>query len=79
MKALVRVGYDTYAMDVDKALTLLELVATSEKYEEKYNSETRQTAFYVYPVEPREKVKELKLISDDLYKMASLAGKPIKD
>lgn len=76
MKALIRVGYDQYVMDIDRAITLLESLADAEVFQEKYDSETKTHSVYVYAQESKERVRELRLISDDLYKMAKLAGKP---
>jgi len=57
----------------------LELLEKAEAYEEKWRkNEDGGTTYHVYPLDP-EKVPSLKLVSDDLYRMAKLAGKPDKE
>ena len=77
MKASVQIGYKSYVMDAEKALTLLSLLDGAEIYEAKWENKT--TNHYVYPQESQECIRELKLIPDALYKLAKLAGKPNKD
>lgn len=77
MKATISIGYRTYVMDAEKALTLLEMLSDAEVYENKWDGKT--TAYYVYPQDSNDHIRELKIIPDALYRMAKLAGKPVKE
>jgi predicted DNA-binding ArsR family transcriptional regulator len=68
-----------FVLKTSDAVKLLELLEKAEMYEDKWRkAEEGGTTYHVYPLEP-EKVPSLKLISDDLYRMAKLAGKPEKE
>lgn len=68
-----------FVLKTSDAVRLLELLEKAEAYEEKWRkNEDGGTTYHVYPLDP-EKVPSLKLISDDLYRMAKLAGKPEKE
>ena len=76
MKAIVQVGYKSYIMDAEKALTFLGMLDQAEVYESKWDGKT--SAHYIYNQE-NDSVRELKLVPDALYRMAKLAGKPNKE
>lgn len=81
-KALIQVGYKTYVMDADAALHVAKALADAEEFERIYvpgeKSETgkSQYAYYVWERDTTEDTIRLELLSDNLYKMAKLAGKP---
>lgn len=77
MKATISIGYRTYVMDAEKAITLLEMLSDAEVYESKWDGKT--TAYYVYPQDNNDHIRELRILPDALYRMAKLAGKPVKD
>lgn len=76
MKAVIEIGYRSYVMEADKALTLLGLLENAERYEEKYRGSGQQTTYHVYEEETIDRYKTLKLIDDKAYNLAKLAGKP---
>lgn len=79
MKAIVNIGYKAYVMDAEKALTLLSALDNAEVYENKWDSATKQTSYYVYPQDSGDFIREMKIMPEALYRMAKLAGKPNKD
>jgi hypothetical protein len=75
MKAVVKVGWKDYVMDADKAITLLGMLEGAEVFESKWVDKTN--AYYIYPQDTEVGLREVRLIPDQLYKMAKLAGKPV--
>lgn len=80
----IDVGYKSLVMNKEDAMLLIGILERSEVYENKYHSETERkakgmTEQYTYHIYPNESQYSMKIISDDMYKMAKLAGKPVKD
>jgi hypothetical protein len=75
-RAVINVGYKDYILDAKDALTVLELLANAERYEQKYSPKT--TTYHVYEQESDNGISQLKIIHDNLYRMAKLAGRPEK-
>jgi len=75
-KAVMTIGgYVHFVMDVKAAAQVMEVLGGAEKYETKYRkAEEGGTTQHIYPADIE--AVTLKLISDDLYRMAKLAGKP---
>lgn len=73
-KAVIEIGYRSYVIDADKALTLLGLLEDAELYQEKYIQGGVNT-FHVYQNEEPQ-TTHLKLLPKKLYNLAKLAGKP---
>jgi len=67
-------GYGEYVLSPKDAVAIMEILQKSERYECKYVSGGDNT-HHVYP---STECLTAKLISDDLYRMAKLAGKPEK-
>jgi hypothetical protein len=79
MKATVSFGYRTYLMDVEKAVELLALLDGAEVFESKWVGSGGTTAYYAYPQESNDHIREMKIIPDAIYRIAKLAGKPTKE
>lgn len=78
-KAIVKIGYTDFILDTQKALTLLELLADAEIYEEKWHKkEEGGTTFHVYPQDTNEGLRQLRVIPNAFYHMAKMAGRPEK-
>ena len=76
----IRVGYNQYIMDNDKAVKIAELLEGTEIYEAKYHSAADgKDSFHTYHVYPSEDNFALELIPTAKYQLAKLAGKPSKD
>jgi hypothetical protein len=73
-KAIVKFGYTDYVMDLKDAVTMAEMLSKAEIYDSKYVAGGDNT-HHIYANEKQE-VGVIKLISDDFYRMAKLAGKP---
>jgi len=57
----------------------MEMIDKAEVWEEKWQSrEDGGTLYFAYPQDNEESIRSLKIIPDNLYKMAKLAGKPEK-
>lgn len=78
MKATISIGYRSYVMDVEKAVELLALLDGAEVFESKWAS-GGGSAYYVYPQDNNDCIREMKIIPDAIYRMAKLAGKPEKE
>lgn len=79
MKAVITLGYIDYVMPLEQATVIINALMTAELYARKgYSGDTRH---YVYPNDDDYRNQEfsMKLISDDLYRVAKLAGKPKDD
>lgn len=75
-KAVISLGYSKYVLDLKDAVAIAEMVCKAEVYEEKYTKEAG-TTHHIYP--NTKTLGTISLLSDDLYRMAKLAGEPGKD
>jgi hypothetical protein len=74
MKAIIQIGYTDYIMDVAGAIKLSEVLASAERYKSKGYGDT--AAYFVWSEPDKHTHQQLTLVSDDIYRMARLAGKP---
>ena len=72
-------SYISLVLSVKDALAMAEIMQRAEKYEKKYRRETGGESSYTYHVWPNPDEVVMRLISDDIYRMAKLAGKPEKE
>ena len=72
-------SYISLVLSVKDALAMAEIMQRAEKYEKKYRRETGGESSYTYHVWPNLGEISMKIISDDNYRMAKLAGKPEKE
>ena len=72
MPMVLSLGYGDIVLPTKDAVTLMEILEKAERYRQKYNSGNPST----YHIWPQDVEYTAKLISDDLYRMAKLAGKP---
>lgn len=63
-----------YVLSVKDAVTVAEILQKAEVWKEEYMNGGSNT-YHAYPAESK---IAMELISDDLYRMAKLAGKPEK-
>ena len=81
-KVVVTLGYKPYVMDPADGVALAEILGRAEMYEKKYHREEGdRDSYYTYHVWAQESddAFSLSVIPDELYKIAKLAGKPIKE
>jgi hypothetical protein len=81
---VVDIGYRKLVMTREKAMMLIECLESAEAYEEKWHSDEARKAkgmeeTYTYHVYTNESGYKMHIISDHLYALAKLAGKPAKD
>jgi hypothetical protein len=70
---VVTMGYQDFVMSPKDAFALSEVLGRVERYESKYHGSSVDNTFHVYP---NDKPFQMQVISDDVYRMAKLAGKP---
>jgi hypothetical protein len=78
-KALIRVGYNDYVMDISDAVTLMEIMSKAENYKVKndYKVTPNTTAYYIWDQEANNRdTVTISLLPDTVYRVAKLAGKP---
>lgn len=77
MPMVVSLSYGELVMPTEDAVTLLKILERAETYRHKYHNNgaggSSETTHHVYP---NDTPYHAKLISEDLYRMAKLAGKP---
>ena len=78
---IVTIGYQDYALPTKDAITLLELLSKAERYEDRYVSKdakenTMGEAYHTFHVYENDTVFNAKVIPNEKYRMAKLAGKP---
>jgi len=79
---VVELGYQSYVMPNKDAIALVDILTKAEVYEQKWISKEDRVpgdAEYTYHVYESERHHAMKVISDSLYRMAKLAGKPTKE
>lgn len=75
-KAVISYGYGQLIMDTKDAITVLEIISSAEIYKEKYRSTAEGgSTYHIYP-QSHDSTNNMRIISDDLYRMAKLAGEP---
>lgn len=78
---IIDLGYKKIVLSNNKALELAELLQGAEMFEEVYIQSDKRVnkdddhTYHVYPVK---EFFSMRLISDSLYQMSKLAGKPVK-
>ena len=81
-KVIVSVGYRDYVLDGGDAMKLLDILAKAEQYEDKWHNKDEATGresyttYHIYPQAQGDSAIGLKYLSDDMYSMYKLAGKP---
>ena len=78
-KAIIKIGYKEYIMSTEDALHIIDLISKAQRYETKYDYETKTKNYHVYDTPMEDKVESLEVLHDDLYRMAKLAGSPTKN
>jgi hypothetical protein len=69
---IVQLGYANYVMPTKDAVQVLEILEKAERYVHKYRSGNEST----HHVWPNDSTFDAKMIGNELYSMAKLAGKP---
>jgi hypothetical protein len=80
-KAIIELGFTKYILDTDKAMKMLELLESAELYEEtlvKNGSDRGEVSYHIYDQDPRDAIRQLKLVPMGFYNVARMSGKPEK-
>ena len=80
----ITIGYESYLFPTAEGIKIAEALSRAEIYKRKYwGSNEREkrgmTEEYTYHVYPNTNAMSIEIVSDDVYRMAKLAGKPEKD
>ena len=76
-KAIVNFGYSDYIVDAEDALTLYNILSKAERYKRDYRSKDEGGPLhYVWEQDNEDEMRNFTIMSDSLYRMAKLAGKP---
>ena len=79
-KAIIKIGWDEYVMEVDDAVALAKLLMGGERYKQNYvgaNGGNSSHTYHIWQDDSKPSVTcEIRIISDALYNMAKLAGEP---
>lgn len=70
---VVNIPYGEYVMSTEDAFALAKIFEKIERYRDKYHGGNTPSTIHVFPNESK---LSMHVISDDLYRMAKLAGKP---
>ena len=74
MKAIFKLGWREYVLEVEEAASMLEILMKAERYEKHYDRDTEIHTYHVWrDVDSME--HELTLITEDRYRAAKLVGK----
>lgn len=73
-------GWNTkFVMKSADALKIIEILEKAHQYEEKWRKEEDGgTTYHVWDIDDSNKLPSMKIISEALFQMAKLAGKPEK-
>lgn len=76
-KVIMNFGYNEYILDIQDAVTVMELMAKAEKYKAKYTS--GDYTHHVWDNQGDNPITSIKPINENLYRTAKLAGEPKDD
>ena len=80
---VIDLGYRSVVLPTEDAIRVAEILSKAEAFEEKYRTKEEKEKSgidddYTYHVFSQDRQFTMKIISDTLYQMAKLAGKPAK-
>jgi hypothetical protein len=78
---IVSIGYQEYALPTKDAVTIMEILSNAERYEERYVSKDDKNnktgdSYQTFHVYDNDTTFSAKVIPNDRYRLAKLAGKP---
>ena len=79
-KIVMRIGYKDLVLSPEAALAIISAIADAEVYEQVWHRGEDGASHYthhVYPQNPTEKMS-VEILSNELYRMAKLAGEPVR-
>ena len=79
---VVELGYQSYVLPNKDAIALVDILEKAEVYEHKWIPKEKRAEGgddYTHHVYDNERHLAMKVISESLYRMAKLAGKPTKE
>jgi hypothetical protein len=77
MRAVVSVGYTQIVLDIEDAVTVARILNAAENYALKWREGGDTATYHIFNrADNKLTVTDLRLISDDHYRIAKLAGRP---
>lgn len=73
-KAVINIGYKKFVVDVEEALTIANAIVGAEQYEGRGYGEDR--VGHIWPQAAFADAYEIKIISDEQYRLGKMAGEP---
>ena len=81
-KAVLRLGYKEFLIEVGDMVKVIDLLAKAERFERVYvpADKTKESyyTYHVYDQDAAGKFNSIEFMTEDMYRMAKLAGKPEK-
>jgi hypothetical protein len=77
-KVIMSLGYNEYVLDIQDAVTVIEIMTKAERYKIKWRAENNNT-HHVWHDEGSMGSLAIKPVSENLYRTAKLAGEPKDD
>lgn len=77
-KAIYAVGYTSYVLSLEDAVTVAEILSKAEVHEEKWHGGGKPNTQHIYE-NSKNDLGVIRLISETFYHMAKLAGPPTKE
>lgn len=74
-RGIITLGYIDYVLDLKDVVNVAEILGRAEQYESKYNG--GDNTHHIFE-SSRKELAVIKLISEDFYRLAKLAGRPDK-
>lgn len=71
---ILELGYQRYVLSLSAALTVVELMAGAYRWEDRYHDATKTYTRHAYPMD--EVGFNLRILTDEAFRCAKLAGKP---
>ena len=81
-KCVINIGYNnSFVVNTKDAVLIMDMLSKAELYEQKYHgAEGDKPSYYTYHVWEADSVESVRasisLLSDSMYRMSKLAGKP---
>lgn len=77
-KVIVSIGYKDYVMDTKDAMAVVEAMGSAQLYESKYRDRSEGgSTYHIWDQTLDDAINVgMKLLPDNLYRLAKLAGKP---
>ena len=77
-KVIMSLGYNEYVLDIQDAVTVIDIMTKAERYKVKWRKDDKST-HHVWHDEENMASLAIKPVGENLYRTAKLAGEPKED